>query len=295
MASLNQWVAGARPRTLPAAIAPVVLGTAAAHLLGRADLALAILALLVALSLQVGVNYANDYSDGIRGTDEARVGPVRLVGQRLAAPSNVKAAAMLSFAAAAMAGLALVGLSEAWIMLPLGALSVLAAWRYTGGDNPYGYRGLGEVYVFVFFGLMATLGTLYTQADAVSWFGVIGAIGVGALASAILVANNLRDIPTDIEHGKRTLAVRLGDARTRTLYVALFTASVVALGAMAWFEPWALLGLLAVPLGLKAVRTVRAGTTGRELIPVLAATGLYEVAYAVLIALGVVIGVAIAT
>ena len=294
MASLNQWVAGARPRTLPAAIAPVILGTAAAHLLGRADLALAILALLVALSLQVGVNYANDYSDGIRGTDEARVGPVRLVGQRLAAPSNVKAAAMLSFAAAAMAGLALVGLSEAWIMLPLGALSVLAAWRYTGGDNPYGYRGLGEVYVFVFFGLMATLGTLYTQADAVSWFGLIGAIGVGALASAILVANNLRDIPTDIEHGKRTLAVRLGDARTRTLYVALFTASVVALGAMAWFEPWALLGLLAVPLGLKAVRTVRAGTTGRELIPVLTATGLYEVAYAVLIALGVVIGVAIA-
>jgi 1,4-dihydroxy-2-naphthoate octaprenyltransferase len=295
MASLNQWVAGARPRTLPAAIAPVVLGTAAAHLLGRADLALAILALLVALSLQVGVNYANDYSDGIRGTDEARVGPVRLVGQRLAAPSNVKAAAMLSFAAAAMAGLALVGLSEAWIMLPLGALSVLAAWRYTGGDNPYGYRGLGEVYVFVFFGLMATLGTLYTQADAVSWFGVIGAIGVGALASAILVANNLRDIPTDIEHGKRTLAVRLGDTRTRTLYVALLTASVLAVLGMAWFEPWALLGLLAAPLGWKAVQTVRAGTTGRELIPVLAATGLYEVAYAVLIALGVVIGVAIAT
>ena len=295
MASLNQWVAGARPRTLPAAIAPVILGTAAAHLLGRADLALAILALLVALSLQVGVNYANDYSDGIRGTDEARVGPVRLVGQRLAAPSNVKAAAMLSFAAAAMAGLALVGLSEAWLMLPLGALSVLAAWRYTGGDNPYGYRGLGEVYVFVFFGLMATLGTLYTQADAVSWFGVIGAIGVGALASAILVANNLRDIPTDIEHGKRTLAVRLGDTRTRTLYVALLTASVLAVLGMAWFEPWALLGLLAAPLGWKAVQTVRAGTTGRELIPVLAATGLYEVAYAVLIALGVVIGVAIAT
>ena len=295
MASLNQWVAGARPRTLPAAIAPVVLGTAAAHLLGRADLALAILALRVALSLQGGVNYANDYSDGIRGTDEARVGPVRLVGQRLAAPSNVKAAAMLSFAAAAMAGLALVGLSEAWIMLPLGALSVLAAWRYTGGDNPYGYRGLGEVYVFVFFGLMATLGTLYTQADAVSWFGVIGAIGVGALASAILVANNLRDIPTDIEHGKRTLAVRLGDTRTRTLYVALLTASVLAVLGMAWFEPWALLALLAAPLGWKAVQTVRAGTTGRELIPVLAATGLYEVAYAVLIALGVVIGVAIAT
>lgn len=294
MATLNQWVAGARPRTLPAAVAPVVLGTAAAHLLGRADLALAILALLVALSLQVGVNYANDYSDGIRGTDEARVGPVRLVGQRLAAPANVKAAAMLSFAAAAVAGLALIGLSEAWLMLPLGALSVLAAWRYTGGDNPYGYRGLGELYVFVFFGLMATLGTQYTQADAVSWFGLIGAVGVGALASAILVANNLRDIPTDIEHGKRTLAVRLGDARTRTLYATLVTASVVALVGMAWFEPWVLLGLLAAPLGWRAVRTVRAGTTGRDLIPVLAATGLYEVAYAVLAALGVVIGVALA-
>ncbi|HSF36527.1 MAG TPA: 1,4-dihydroxy-2-naphthoate polyprenyltransferase [Nocardioides sp.] len=294
MATLNQWVAGARPRTLPAAVAPVVLGTAAAHLLGRADLALALLALLVALALQVGVNYANDYSDGIRGTDEARVGPVRLVGQRLATPANVKAAAMLSFAAAAVAGLALIGLSEAWLMLPLGALSVLAAWRYTGGDNPYGYRGLGEVYVFVFFGLMATLGTQYTQADAVSWFGLVGAVGVGALASAILVANNLRDIPTDIEHGKRTLAVRLGDSRTRTLYTALVTASVVALVGMAWFEPWVLLGLLAAPLAWRAVRTVRAGTTGRDLVPVLAATGLYEVAYAVLVALGVVIGVAVA-
>ena len=168
MASLSQWVAGARPRTLPAAVAPVVLGTAAAHLVGRADVALGILALVVALALQVGVNYANDYSDGIRGTDEARVGPVRLVGQRLAAPGNVKLAAMLSFAAAGIVGLALVALSGAWIMLPLGALAVLAAWRYTGGDNPYGYRGLGEVYVFVFFGLMATLGTQYTQADAVT-------------------------------------------------------------------------------------------------------------------------------
>ena len=169
MASLSQWVAGARPRTLPAAVAPVVLGTAAAHLVGRADVALGILALVVALALQVGVNYANDYSDGIRGTDEARVGPVRLVGQRLAAPGNVKLAALLSFGAAGIVGLALVALSGAWIMLPLGALAVLAAWRYTGGDNPYGYRGLGEVYVFVFFGLMATLGTQYTQADAVTW------------------------------------------------------------------------------------------------------------------------------
>ena len=293
MATLSQWVAGARPRTLPAAVAPVVLGTAAAHLLGRADLALAILALLVALALQVGVNYANDYSDGIRGTDEARVGPVRLVGQRLADPSTVRLAAFLSFGAAAVVGLALVALSEAWVMLPLGALAVLAAWRYTGGDNPYGYRGLGEVYVFVFFGLLATLGTQYTQADAVSWFGVLGAVGVGAVASAILVVNNLRDIPTDTEHGKQTLAVRLGDHRTRLLYVALVAVSVLALLLMAVAEPWVLVGLLAVPLGARAARIVLSDTAGRDLVPVLAATGLYEVAYAVLAALGVVIGVAL--
>ena len=171
---------------------------------------------------------------------------------------------------------------------------MLAAWRYTGGDNPYGYRGLGEVYVFVFFGLMATLGTQYTQADAVTWFGLLGAVGVGAVASAILVANNLRDIPTDTEHGKRTLAVRLGDRRTRLLYTGLVGVSVLTLAGMAFWEPWVLLGLLALPLALKGVRTVASGTTGRDLVPVLAATGLYEVAYAVLAALGVVIGVALA-
>jgi len=293
MASLSQWVAGARPRTLPAAIAPVVLGTGAAHLAGRADTALAILALLVALGLQVGVNYANDYSDGIRGTDQARVGPVRLVGQRLANPSNVRLAAVLSFAASGVVGLALVALSGAWLMLPLGVLAVLAAWRYTGGDNPYGYRGLGELYVFVFFGLMATLGTEYTQADAVSWFGLFGAVGVGAIASAILVANNLRDIPTDTDHGKQTLAVRLGDHRTRILYVGLVGVSVLMLLLMALSTPWALVGLLAVPLGVRAGRTVLGDATGRDLVPVLAATGLYEVTYAVLTAAGVALEVAL--
>jgi 1,4-dihydroxy-2-naphthoate octaprenyltransferase len=292
MASLSQWVAGARPRTLPAAVAPVVLGTAAAHLIGAADLALAMLALLVALSLQVGVNYANDYSDGIRGTDQARVGPVRLVGQRLAAPTTVRLAAFLSFAVAGLVGLTLVALSGAWVMVPLGALAVLAAWRYTGGENPYGYRGLGELYVFVFFGLLATLGTLYTQAAELTWFALLGAVGVGAVASAILVANNLRDIPTDAEHGKRTLAVRLGDRRTRLLYAGLVAASLVALVGMAFWEPWVLLGLLAAPLGVRAVRTVLGGAGGRDLVPVLATTGLYEVAYAVLVAVGVIIGVA---
>jgi 1,4-dihydroxy-2-naphthoate polyprenyltransferase len=292
MARLSQWVAGARPRTLPAAVAPVVLGTAAAHLIGAADLALAVLALLVALSLQVGVNYANDYSDGVRGTDEARVGPVRLVGQRLAAPTTVRLAAFLSFAVAGLVGLTLVAISRAWVMLPLGALAVVAAWRYTGGENPYGYRGLGELYVFVFFGLLATLGTLYTQAGELTWFALLGAVGVGAVASAILVANNLRDIPTDAEHGKRTLAVRLGDRRTRLLYVGLVAVSLVMLVGMAFWEPWVLLGLLAAPLGVRAVRTVLGGAGGRDLVPVLAATGLYEVAYAVLVAVGVIIGVA---
>ena len=224
MATLSQWVAGARPRTLPAAIAPVVLGTAAAHLLDRADPALAILALVVALALQVGVNYANDYSDGIRGTDGP--GSARCASSASTSPPrNVKLAAFLFFGARRSPGWPSSRSQRAWLMLPLGALAVLAAWKYTGGDNPYGYRGLGEVYVFVFFGLMATLGTLYTQAAAVSWFGVLGAVGVGAIASAILVANNLRDIPTDTEHGKQTLAVRLGDHRTRLLYVVLVAVS----------------------------------------------------------------------
>ncbi|MGB7819555.1 MAG: 1,4-dihydroxy-2-naphthoate polyprenyltransferase, partial [Ornithinibacter sp.] len=281
-------------RTLPAAVAPVLVGTAAAHLLGAADVALAILALLVSVSLQVGVNYANDYSDGVRGTDEDRVGPVRLVGQRLAQPANVKLAAFAFFGAAGLAGLALVGLSQAWVMLPLGVLAVLAAWRYTGGTNPYGYRGLGEVYVFAFFGLMATLGTLYTQALSLTWFGLAGAVGVGAVASAILVANNLRDIPTDVEHGKGTLAVRLGDRRTRVLYVALLGVSLVALAVMAFSAPWALLALLSLPVAVRGARVVLGGAVGRDLVPVLVATGLYEVGYAVLVTVGVIVGVALA-
>ncbi|MGG5259140.1 1,4-dihydroxy-2-naphthoate polyprenyltransferase [Phycicoccus avicenniae] len=293
MATLAQWVAGARPRTLPAAVAPVALGMAAALRVDGADGGRALLALLVALALQVGVNYANDYSDGIRGTDEVRAGPVRLVGQRLADPRNVRLAAFLSFGAAGVLGLALVALAQTWVMLPLGALAVLAAWRYTGGDNPYGYRGLGEVYVFVFFGLLATLGTEYTQAGSVSWFGLAGAVGVGSIASAILVANNLRDIPTDTEHGKRTLAVRLGDARTRALYVGLMATSVPALAVMALWQPWVLVALLALPLAWRGVSVVRGGTTGPGLIPVLASTGAYELVWAVLVLAGVSVGVAL--
>ena len=292
MASLAQWVEGARPRTLPAAVAPVLVGTAAALRVESSDVVRALLALGVALALQVGVNYANDYSDGVRGTDEVRAGPVRLVGQRLAEPRHVKWAAIASFAIGAVLGLLLVVLAQAWLMLPLGALAVVAAWRYTGGDNPYGYRGLGEVYVFVFFGLMATLGTEYTQAGAVSWFGLAGAVGIGAIASAILVVNNLRDIPTDTEHGKRTLAVRLGDERTRQLYTELLGASVLSLAVMALWEPWALLAVLALPLASRALQVVRAGTAGPGLVPVLAATGLFEVAYGLLVLVGVAVGAA---
>ncbi|KGN42917.1 1,4-dihydroxy-2-naphthoate polyprenyltransferase [Knoellia aerolata] len=288
MATYQQWVAGARPRTLFAAVAPVVIGTAAAAQHSEPSYGIAILAAVVALSLQVGVNYANDYSDGIRGTDDERVGPVRLVGQRLAVARNVKAAAFLSFGFAAVTGLALVALSEAWWLLPIGLGSIWAAWTYTGGDKPYGYRGLGELFVFVFFGLVATLGTMYAQTAALSWFGLAAAVGVGAIASAILVVNNLRDIPTDAESGKRTLAVRLGDAGTRRLWLGLIAVSVLAVGVMALWDVWALAGLLSLVVVAGAVRVVTGGTQGRGLVPVLGSTGRYELAYAVAVLAGIV-------
>ncbi|GAA1892058.1 1,4-dihydroxy-2-naphthoate polyprenyltransferase [Lapillicoccus jejuensis] len=305
MATFSQWVAGARPRTLPAAVAPVAVGTAAAHAVGRADASGALLALLVSLALQVGVNYANDYSDGIRGTDAVRVGPVRLVGQELADPAEVKLAAFLSFFFAALAGLALVAVSQQWWLLLVGVLCVLAAWYYTGGSRPYGYAGLGEVMVFVFFGLVATLGTQLTQAGRVTWAGLLGAVGVGGLVTAILVANNLRDIPTDREQGKLTLAVRLGDRGTRVLYVALVVVSAAAvvgcaalqvwsdadrtalLGHPGW--PWALLGLLSLPLAVPLVRGLRSGATGRDLVPVLSGTGRLTLVYALLLGVGLVL------
>jgi len=286
MATLSQWVEGARPRTLPAAVAPVLVGTGAAYALGRADSALALLALLVSLALQVGVNYANDYSDGIRGTDRERVGPVRLVGQGLARPDNVKLAAMLFFASAALFGLALVALSGAFVMLLVGAASIAAAWYYTGGKKPYGYSGLGEVFVFVFFGLVATLGTTYTQAGTLSISSIVGAVGVGAIASAILVANNLRDIPSDTSHGKGTLAVRLGATRTRTLYAALLTVALACVLILGVIHPSALVALLSFALALPLVRRVMGGAVGRDLVPVLSGTGRFELVYSALLAIG---------
>ena len=279
MATAAQWVEGARPRTLPAAVAPVLAGTGAAVHEDGVVWWKAALALVVALALQVGVNYANDYSDGIRGTDEQRVGPLRLVGSRVATPGAVKAAAFLSFGVAAVVGLVLAATTAWWLVL-VGALCVVAAWYYTGGSRPYGYSGLGEVMVFVFFGLVAVVGTTYVQTETWSAASFVAAVGIGCLASAILVANNLRDIPTDAEVGKRTLAVVLGDRRTRTLYVALLGVAVLAVVALAVLAtPWALLALVAAVPGLRASRLVVGGAAGRALVPVLQLTGVTELLY----------------
>ena len=298
MTSTRQWIAGARPRTLPAALAPVVVGTSVAMWDGGAIWPRALLALVVALALQVGVNYANDYSDGIRGTDARRVGPVRLVGQGLAEPTAVKHAALLSFALAGVAGLMLVVLSGLWWLLLVGAAAIAAAWTYTGGPRPYGYAGLGEVFVFVFFGLVAVGGTAAVQVGFVSSLAWISAGGVGALSCAILVVNNLRDIPGDTIASKRTLAVRIGDPATRRLYitlvgVALALPAVVGALGLAAPEAWpatALIGLVAIPLAIPPLRDVRRGARGPELVAVLVSTGRLLLAYGVLLGAGIAIG-----
>ncbi len=289
MTTAAQWLEGARPRTLPAALAPVLVGTGAAALVDRFRPLHALLALVVALALQVAVNYANDYSDGVRGTDADRVGPLRLVGSGVATPGSVKAAAFAGFGVAMAAGLVLALLTTPWL-IPLGGVMILAAWGYTGGASPYGYRGFGEVSVFVFFGLIAVCGTTYVQAGRVTWTAVLGGVACGALACAILVTNNLRDVPTDVVAGKRTLAVLLGDARTRVLYAALVGLAFVVAVVLAAGTPWALLALLALPLAIGPVQRVRGGVTGGDLVPVLAGTGKLQLAYAVLLTLGLALG-----
>lgn len=285
MTTAAQWFQGARPRTLPAAVAPVLVGTGAAAADGSWRPARALLALVVALALQVGVNYSNDYSDGIRGTDEVRVGPIRLVGQGLAKPAAVLRAALLSFAVACLAGLALALLTTPLLLL-VGVAALAAAWGYTGGKNPYGYRGFGEVSVFVFFGLVAVMGTTYVQLERLTWLSLAGGVASGALACAILVTNNVRDIPTDTGSGKRTLAVRLGDARSRVLYETLVVAPFVIAAAVAFAHPGALLALLAVPLAVPPYRRIRSGAVGRDLVAVLQATGKLQLGYGVLLASG---------
>lgn len=286
MATAAEWIEGARPRTLPNAIAPVLAGTGAAASIDGAVWWKAILALLVSLALIVGVNYANDYSDGIRGTDDVRVGPLRLVGSKLASPTAVRNAAVLSLAIGAVAGLVL-AVTTAWWLVLIGALCLAGAWFYTGGSKPYGYSGFGEIAVFVFFGLVAVLGTQYVQALRVDWVGLLLAIGVGAFSSAVLVANNLRDIPTDTEAGKVTLAVKLGDARTRTLHLMLLAAPFVISLALIARTPLALAGLLALPLAIRANAPVRTGKGGLELIPALRDSGLALLAWSALSALAV--------
>ncbi|AKE91006.1 MULTISPECIES: 1,4-dihydroxy-2-naphthoate polyprenyltransferase [Rhodococcus] len=280
MATAGQWLEGARPRTLPNAIAPVVAGTGAAAALDGVVWGKALLALVVALALIIGVNLANDYSDGIRGTDDDRVGPLRLVGSGAASPASVKRAAFACFGVGAVAGIAL-AITSAWWLLLVGAVCIAGAWYYTGGRNPYGYSGFGEIAVFVFFGLVAVLGTQFVQAGRADWVGLACAVAVGSFSSAVLVANNLRDIPTDTVSGKRTLAVRLGDPRTRTLHLMLLAVPFAASLALVARTPWALAGLLALPFAVRAHAPVRSGSLGLSLIPALRDSGLAMLVWAV--------------
>ena len=287
---MNVWVAGARPRTLPAAIVPVIVGTAVAWRQGDVIWWRAAAALVVALAIQVATNYANDYSDGIRGTDDARVGPMRLVASGAKPAAAVKRAAFAAFGLAAIAGLAL-AMAVGWELLIVGALSIVAGWFYTGGSRPYGYAGLGEVAVFVFFGVVATVGSAYVHLELVTKLALGCAVPVGALATALLVVNNLRDIPTDTAAGKRTLAVRLGDPDTRWLYVTLLagipgaSTAVLVVGVGVEFFLLALVAPLAVP----PARAVLRGARGRDLVPVLGATGRVQLAYGVALALALVV------
>jgi len=262
------------------------VGTGAAAQVDGADLGRAALAAGVALALQVGVNFANDYSDGVRGTDVDRVGPLRLTASGAARPGQVRTAAFVSFGVAALLGLALVALSGFWWLLAVGAAAIAAAWYYTGGRRPYGYRGLGEVGVFVFFGLVAVLGTTYTQAGVVTWPAGLGAVGVGLLACALLMVNNIRDVPGDALAGKRTLAVRMGERWARRAYVWFLAVALVAGAACAVVAPGALLVLIVLPGAVMLSVPVLLGARGVLLRPVLAGTGLLELAYGVLLGLG---------
>jgi 1,4-dihydroxy-2-naphthoate octaprenyltransferase len=285
MATPAQWVAGARPRTLPAALAPVLVGTGAAAALDGFRPVPALLALVVALALQVAVNYANDYSDGRRGTDTDRVGPMRLVGSGAAAPQQVLIAACLAFAVAALAGLGLAALSS-WWLVAVGAVCMVAAWTYTGGPIPYGYRALGEVFVFVFFGPVAVVGTTFVQTGTLPGLAVAVSVPIGLLIVAILVVNNLRDIDGDAAVGKRTLAVLLGDRATRLAFVGLFVVAFAVIGAVGIARPWVLMALLAIPLAAPPARTVLSGGRGTALIGALQGTGLLTLVTGVLLAAG---------
>ncbi|MEK6648729.1 MAG: 1,4-dihydroxy-2-naphthoate polyprenyltransferase [Actinomycetota bacterium] len=280
MTRVRIWIQGARPRTLPAAIAPVLVATALAKsdaIPGRA-----ILALIVSLSLQIAVNYANDYSDGVRGADADRVGPIRIVASELASAAAVKRAAYLSFLVAGIAGLILAAMTTWWLVV-IGAISIFAAWAYTGGKRPYGYSGYGEISVFIFFGIVATMGSYYVQTQTLTWEGFIVAVPIGTLSCAILAINNIRDRAKDVIVGKHTLAVRLGDRGSRNFFFALLlTAHATVLLTL---TPWALLTLGLLPLTLRLGRLVRNGADGLALIPLLAKTGQLQLLFAALLAI----------
>lgn len=288
MADPRKWLAGTRPRTLPAAVVPVLIGSGVALGYARFSWWRAGLALVVALALQVGVNFANDYSDGIRGSDEQRVGPVRLVAAGLAPPRQVRAAAFGCFVLAGAAGLALAAVTS-WWLVAVGAGCIAAAWFYTGGPKPYGYSGLGEVFVFLCFGVVAVAGTAYVQMNALSWLGLAASVPAGLLACALLMVNNLRDIGTDTVAGKRTLAVMLGDARSRQGYVLTLLVPFGIAALLAFFRPFTLLTALALPLARLPIRSVRAGASGPALIRALGQTGRLQLAFGIAFTIGLAI------
>jgi 1,4-dihydroxy-2-naphthoate octaprenyltransferase len=282
--SLAIWVDGARPRTLPAAIAPVLVATALAR--DSFNPLTALLALIVSLALQVGVNYANDYSDGIRGTDNDRIGPSRITAGGLAKPAQVKSAAFISFGVAAVAGLGL-AITTSWWLIAVGAISIAAAWGYTGGKSPYGYMGLGELFVFIFFGLVATVGTFYVQSEEITGQSILAGTIVGSLACAILVINNVRDRAKDAVVGKRTLAVRLGDRRSRSFYTFLVTAPYLLTAGFG--SPWTMLTLLTLPMTISILKALWSGIQGADLIALLGKTGKLQLLFCLALSLALII------
>ena len=282
--SLGIWVDGARPRTLPAAIAPVLVATALAG--DSFNPLTALLALIVSLSLQIGVNYANDYSDGIRGTDNDRIGPSRITAGELAKPIQVKSAAFISFGVAAVAGLGL-AITTSWWLIAVGVISIAAAWGYTGGKSPYGYMGLGELFVFIFFGLVATVGSFYVQTEEITGQSILAGVIVGSLACAILVINNIRDRAKDEVVGKLTLAVRLGDKRSRILYSVLVIAPYLLTAGFG--TPWTLLTLLTLPMTISILKALWSGIQGVELIALLGKTGKLQMLFSLALSLALII------
>lgn len=298
MTNLNSWFQGARPKTLGAAIAPVLVGSSIAYYEKSFSLTISLLALLVSVSIQIAVNYANDYSDGIKGTDDQRVGPVRLVGQKLASPQSVKAAAILFFLVAALSGLFITILTHQWWFLLLGLSAFIAAWTYTGGPKPYGYAGLGEIFVFIYFGLVAVIGTTYAQTLYIKPYFFLYAISIGLFASAILVANNLRDREKDKQNYKNTLAVKLGDLKTRNLYVLLMILPFILIMSSFVYNkisPGTKIGatiqiqLLALFFAWGSIKSILNKVVGKDLIPVLVKTGQTELLWALLVSLALIL------